>query len=915
MNFPFKEIDKFAKEFWLEHNTYKVENDSQKPKYYILDMFPYPSGSGLHVGHPLGYIASDIVSRYKRQLGFNVLHPMGFDAFGLPAEQYAIQTGRHPQDTTAENIARYKTQLEKIGFSYDWNREVITSDPNYYKWTQWIFIELFGAYYDKIEQKAKPIVDLINHFETSGSEGIQVAQTKEQQFSAAEWHSYSITKKSELLMNYRLAYIDYSMVNWCQELGTVLANDEVKDGKSERGGYPIERRPMRQWFLRITAYADRLLNDLEQLDWSESMKEMQRNWIGKSEGAIVHFHSETKEQIDVFTTRPDTLFGVSFMVLAPEHELVSKLTTSDQKEEVDTYVSYVKSRTDIERQQEKKVSGVFTGSYAIHPFTGEQIPIFISEYVLIGYGTGAIMAVPSDDDRDHAFAKKYNLPIIPVVDQSEIDHASIGDKVGTLINSSFLNGLSVPDAITKAIDELEKTGFGERQINYRLRDAGFSRQRYWGEPFPIIYQRGIPRVTTESLPIELPEVDSYLPTGDGQSPLAAVKDWVHVKNNETIRETDTMPGYAGSSWYFLRFMDPQNTDRFVGKEAEEYWQNVDLYIGGTEHAVGHLMYSRFWQKFLYDLGFVSQIEPFKRLVNQGMIQGRSLFIDLTDGRSLHVPIQFANRDDQVNESQWKQACAADSRLAEVDSSLIPWQKVNGEQVIQLRPEVEKMSKSKFNVVNPDDIIDEYGADVFRLFEMFLGPIEQHKPWDTKGIDGVAKFFRKFWSLFYNEDNGWLVADQNPTADELKILHTCIKKVRSDIERMSFNTCVSAFMIAVNDLTAQDCHNLEILKTLVVLISPFAPHTAENLWQQLDQPGSVVDAEYPEHNEAFLIENEIEYPVSINGKMRTKLLLPADISPAIAQEKALADNTVIKWIENKPIKKFIFVPGRIINIVV
>ena len=911
MSYPHKKVDDFAQQFWEEQQIYKVENQSEKPKFYVLDMFPYPSGAGLHVGHPLGYIASDIVSRYKRQNGFNVLHPMGFDAFGLPAEQYAIQTGQHPRDTTDQNIARYKEQLKKIGFCYDWSREFRTSDPDYYKWTQWIFSQLFSSYYDNKTQKAQPIEQLIQHFEQSGTANIDVAQTQALNFSAQDWAGYAKNKRDEILMNYRLAYTDYSMVNWCQELGTVLANDEVVNGKSERGGFLVERRPMRQWFLRITAYADRLLESLNHLDWSDSMKEMQRNWIGKSEGALINFKTEEGKNLKVFTTRPDTIFGVTFMVVAPEHEMLEELTTMERSEAVDEYVEYVKSRTDVERQQEKKVSGEFTGSYAIHPFTNKKIPIYVSEYILIGYGTGAIMAVPSDDDRDEAFAKKFGLDIIEVVDKSEHENATAAQKVGKLVNSDFLNGLEVKDAIAKAIDQVEEQEVGERTTNYRLRDAGFSRQRYWGEPFPILYKKGNAELINE-LPVKLPEVDSYQPTGDGKSPLAHAEEWMVV--GDDIRETDTMPGYAGSSWYFLRYMDPNNKDRFVGKDAEQYWQNVDLYIGGTEHAVGHLMYSRFWQKFLFDLGLVSQNEPFKKLVNQGMIQGRSLFLDLSD-REMRVPIQFADRDDRINKEQWEKAKAFDGRLAEVDESELNWQSENGAEFLQLRPDIEKMSKSKFNVVNPDEIIDEYGADVFRMFEMFLGPIDQHKPWDTKGIDGVAKFLRKFWTMFYNEENELDLNDEEPTKEELKIVHHCIKKVREDIERLSFNTCVSAFMIATNELTSLNCKKRKVLEPLVALISPFAPHTAEQIWQDLGNETSVVDAVYPEVIEDYLIEDEIEYPVSINGKMRTKINLANGIAQDAAKEIVLSNDVVKKWVEDKPIKKFIFVPNRIVNIVV
>lgn len=910
MSYPFQEVEIFAKEYWAEHLIYKVSNNSNKPKYYVLDMFPYPSGAGLHVGHPLGYIASDIISRYKRQCGYNVLHPMGFDAFGLPAEQYAIQTGRHPKETTEENIQRYKEQLDKIGFCYDWDREFRTSDPEYYKWTQWIFSQLFEHYYDIQEGKARPITDLINQFEENGTHSVHAATASELSFSAENWASYEEHKKSEILMNYRLAYTDYAMVNWCQELGTVLANDEVVNGKSERGGYPVERRPMRQWFLRITAYADRLLNDLVDLDWSDSMKEMQRNWIGRSEGASVFFDTEIGKLLEVFTTRPDTIFGVSFMVIAPEHPMLEDLVIQEQKHEVEAYISYVKGRTDVERQSEKKVSGVFTGSYAIHPFTGSKIPIYTSEYVLIGYGTGAIMAVPSDDERDRMFAEKFGLDIMEVVEKPE--GISGDNKIGKLVNSSFLNGLSVKEAIQEAISKIEEKEIGSKQVNYRLRDAGFSRQRYWGEPFPIIYDKSIPELVTFNEYPTLPDVESYKPTGDGNSPLAAVKSWVEV--GDAVRETDTMPGYAGSSWYFLRYMDPSNKERFVGKEAEEYWENVDLYIGGTEHAVGHLMYSRFWQKFLYDLGEVSQIEPFKRLVNQGMIQGRSLFLDLNDGRNLHIPIQFADRNDRLTIESWSQAKKLDNRLEEVPDHEISWVEIDGEKFIQLRPDIEKMSKSKFNVVNPDDIITQYGADVFRMFEMFLGPIEQHKPWDTKGIDGVAKFMRRFWALFYDE-SGLIVTNDEPTKAEMKAVHQCIKKVQDDIERMSFNTCISAFMIVTNELTSLKSHKRDCLEPLVKLIAPFAPFTAEKIFQDLGANESVVDAEFPKFEASYLIEDEIEYPVSINGKMRKKISLANGISPDDAKEIVLNDEVVQKWVEDKPIRKFIFVPGRIINIVV
>lgn len=896
MKFPFRDIEHFAQTFWEEKKTYIVDINPNKPKYYVLDMFPYPSGAGLHVGHPLGYIASDIISRYKRQKGFNVLHPMGFDAFGLPAEQYAIQTGRHPRDTTEENIKRYKEQLSKIGFSYDWSREIRTSDPNYYKWTQWIFVQLFQHYFDKKEQKAKPINELIRQFQSQGTINLPLDDTEIKPFTAADWNSYSESKQSEILMNFRLAYIDYSMVNWCQELGTVLANDEVINGKSERGGYPVERRPMRQWFLRITSYAQRLLHQLNDLDWSDSMKEMQRNWIGKSEGALLTF-ATNKGALEVFTTRPDTIFGVSFMVLAPEHQLVDELTIKEKKAEIDAYINQVKSKSDVERQSEKKVSGVFTGSYAIHPFTQKKIPIYISEYVLVDYGTGAIMAVPSEDDRDKRFAEKFEIDSYPIIDQ----------ETQTLIHSSFLNGLSIQEAQRVIFEKIEQQQIGSKQVNYRLRDAGFSRQRYWGEPFPIIYRKGIPEVIHD-LPVTLPKVDSYEPTGDGKSPLANAKEW--ILEEDQLHETDTMPGYAGSSWYFLRYMDPSNQNRFVGEQAEQYWQDVDLYIGGTEHAVGHLLYARFWQNFLFDLQLVSKKEPFRKLVNQGMIQGRSLLLALTDGRKFHVPIHLANREDQLSKEHWQQLKKMDTRFADIPDELIPW-KGNS---VTLLPEVEKMSKRYHNIVNPDDIIEDYGADVFRMFEMFLGPIEQHKPWDTKGIDGVAKFMRKFYLLFYKE-NKLNVNQNNPSPEELKVLHTCIKKVTEDIERFSLNTCISAFMIAVNELIELQSNNQDVLKQFITILAPFAPHTAEKIWQDLGEKGSVVDAPFPTVVHEYLVEDEIEYPVSINGKMRVKINLPNQSSKDQAQEIVLSNETVQKWINNKPIKKFIFVPNRIINIVV
>ncbi|MBX2845208.1 MAG: leucine--tRNA ligase [Saprospiraceae bacterium] len=910
--YNFKEIEAFAKTFWNEHQVYKVEVDTSKPKYYVLDMFPYPSGAGLHVGHPLGYIASDIVSRYKRQKGFNVLHPMGFDAFGLPAEQYAIQTGRHPADTTAENIARYKEQLDKIGFSFDWSREVQTCDPSYYKWTQWIFLKLFNSWYNKLSNKAEPIEDLVAHFNAYGTTGLDAFAGQEFQFSDDEWKEYSEEEQQSILMQFRLAYLDYSMVNWCPELGTVLANDEVKDGKSERGGYPVVRKSMRQWFLRITAYAERLLDDLNELDWSDSMKEMQRNWIGRSEGASVWFKTaDGDHEIEIFTTRPDTIFGATFMVIAPEHELVQSITSSEQQLEVQDYLDYVGARTDVERQQEKKVTGAFTGAYAINPFNNHKMPIYISEYVLIGYGTGAIMAVPSDDDRDNAFADKFGLDIIDVIDKSMYEGAGREDKLGKMINSGFLDGMEVLEAIKVATEKIEDMGIGKLKVNYRLHDAGYSRQRYWGEPFPIIYKDGVAQQAPDQLPLELPEVESYKPTGDGEAPLARLTDWVNIDQN-TKRETDTMPGYAGSSWYFLRYMDPHNDQEFVSKEKQDYWQDVDLYIGGTEHAVGHLMYSRLWQKVLFDYGLVTKKEPFKRLVNQGMIQGRSLFLDIHD-RALHVPIEFADREDRFFAKDFAKLQQADNRFEGIAENDIDWE--GEEKYVTLRPEIEKMSKSKFNVVNPDEIIDKYGSDVFRMFEMFLGPIEQSKPWDTKGIDGVSKFMRKFWALFCTEEGELKLTDKQGSDEEFKVLHKTIKKVTEDVERMSFNTCISAFMIATNEFTSLKTTSKDILEPMVALIAPFAPHSAEQLWQKLNKTGSVVDASFPTFEEKYLVESSYEYPVSINGKMRAKIAFPLDMDKNAIQAHVLADERISKWTEGKEIRKFILVPGRIINVVV
>jgi len=928
-----KEIDDKWRNTWQENETYKVANDTSKPKYYVLDMFPYPSGSGLHVGHPLGYVASDIYARYKRLKGFNVLHPMGFDAFGLPAEQYAIETGKHPSITTAENIATYKRQLNNIGLSFDWSREVNTSNPSYYKWTQWIFLKLFNSIYCYKNQSAYSIEVLIKHFEEHGNHN-NTAYTNVEviNFSAEEWKQYSEKEKQDTLMNYRLAYRKVGFVNWCDALQTVLANDEVINGFSERGGHPVVQKPMLQWSLRITAYAERLLNSIDSLDWSESLKAQQKNWIGRSEGAKVVFkvlstntpnHPKERglggEVIEVFTTRPDTIYGVTFMVLAPEHPLVNEITTPEQKQAIEAYQQKAKSKSAVDRQAGKEVSGAFTGAYVEHPFTQEPIPVWISDYVLVDYGTGAIMAVPSDDDRDFAFATKFGLPIIDICDKSDYPGATNADKLGKIINSDFLNGLEVKDAIKKATEALVEKGIGELKINYKLRDANFSRQRYWGEPFPIYYdENGIAQaLPLEELPLELPLMDDIKPQG-GKAPLSKVENWQY---NGMQLDTDTMPGNAGSSWYFLRYMNPDNDKDFCSKEALNYWQDVDLYVGGTEHAVGHLMYSRFWHKFLYDLGCVPTQEPFKKLINQGMIQGMSAFVyrnnetntfyssDIKEDESIaiHANISFLTSETELDIEAFK-----NSRDDYKTASFV----LNENGKFLVKREVEKMSKSKHNVVNPDDVIAEYGADCFRMFEMFLGPIETHKPWSTEGLGGVHKFLRKFWNLFHNEAEEFVVSNETPNEKEMKILHTCIKKVNDDIERFSFNTCVSAFMICVNELTDLKCNKKAVLEELVKLISPFAPHIAEELWQKLGNSNSVVkDIEYPKFEAKYLVESTVNYPVSINGKVRAKIDLPNGINQDEAKAQVIAHEHIEKWLEGKEPKKFIFVPGRIINIVV
>lgn len=918
MEYNFLHIEKKWQKYWADNNVYQVEIDPAKPKFYVLDMFPYPSGAGLHVGHPLGYIASDIYSRYKRQKGFNVLHPMGYDAFGLPAEQYAIQTGQHPAITTDINIKRYREQLDKLGFSYDWNREIRTSDPEYYKWTQWAFIKMFNAYYCNDEQQARPIDELIDVFKQQGTKGLNVACTEQLTFTADEWNAKNEREQQEILLNYRIAYLADTVVNWCGALGTVLANDEVINGLSERGGHLVEQRKMRQWSLRISAYAQRLLNDLDTVEWSESLKEIQRNWIGRSEGAKVFFDLKNHpEKLEIFTTRPDTIFGVTFMVLAPESDWVDVLTTAEQKQAVSEYIERAKKRNERERMADaKNVTGVFTGAYAIHPFTNEEIPIWVSEYVLAGYGTGAIMAVPAHDSRDYAFASHFGLPIIPLVEGCDISTESFDAKEGKMINSGFLNGLDVKDAIKKAIDEIENRNLGERKINYRLRDAIFSRQRYWGEPFPVYYKDGMPYVVNEKdLPVTLPEVDKFLPTESGEPPLGRAKDWTY---NGYPMELSTMPGFAGSSAYYLRYMDPRNNNTLVSKEADEYWRNVDLYIGGTEHATGHLVYSRFWNKFLYDLGISIEPEPFKKLVNQGMIQGRSNFVYRINGTNtfvshglkdnyettaLHVDVNIVHNDILNTElfKQWRPEFANAEFVLEDGEYICGWA-------------VEKMSKSMFNVVNPDDIVVTYGADTLRMYEMFLGPLEQSKPWDTKGIDGVHRFLRKFWRLFHNSENEVFLSDDKATPAELKILHKTIKKIQDDIEAFSFNTSVSAFMICVNELTDLKCNKREILEPLTILLSSFAPHICEELWSLSGNKESIVSAQFPQYNEEYLVENSFEYPVSFNGKMRFKKEFPLGIPNSEIEQAILADPNTQKYLDGKAPKKIIVVPGKIINIV-
>lgn len=992
MIYDFSSIEQQARKKWADMQVYKVSSVSDKPKYYVLDMFPYPSGAGLHVGHPLGYIFSDIFARYKRMKGFNVLHPMGFDAFGLPAEQYAIQTGQHPEKTTKDNIATYQKQLEKIGFSYDWSRQVSTCEPDYYKWTQWIFLQLYNSWYNLAEDKANAITALMAIFEKEGNHTVKAAcDDQVRKFTAAEWATFSPKEKQDILMDYRLAFQKESFVNWCPALGTVLANDEIVNGVSERGGHPVEKKKMSQWFLRITAYADRLLSGLDTLDWSDSMKDMQRNWIGKSTGAMVSFALEQHAgKIDVFTTRVDTIYGVTFLVIAPEHELVAQITTDEYKDAVAQYVKTCAAKSDIERQAEKVVSGQFTGAYVLHPFTGEKVPVYIADYVLAGYGTGAVMAVPSGDQRDYLFAKKFDLPIIPILDaQQNLDTEADPTKEGRYINSGSINGMQYKEATAALIQQLEEKGMGYGKIQYKMRDAGYSRQRYWGEPFPVYYDQDgiIHTIPEDKLPVTLPQVDSYKPTGTGESPLANAKDWEKQLGlpEGCKMETDTMPGYAGSSWYFLRYMDPQNSSELVSKEAQEYWQNVDFYVGGSEHAVGHLLYSRFWHKFLKDIGKVSTEEPFKKMVNQGMIQGVSAFAygvwinfghynnvsSLDDSHSiaqdLPQPI-FIISDEMYNNVLVN---GRDEKLEEYikqnygEFNLLEFYKRNGVSGLtyeltvakltvdinclrdksdeldidrfkgnsNIRPEfqkcdifleerkyitkreVEKMSKSKFNVVNPDAIIDQHGADTFRMYEMFLGPIDTAKPWDTNGISGVANFLRKFWRLYFDDMGNARPLAEQATPEELKILHKTIKRVNEDIERLAFNTCVSSFMIGVNELSKMKSLAAATLLELNKLIAPFAPHTAEALWTLQQQSGSVVDVPFPQHDEQYLVESAFNYPIQINGKHRANIELPLDMPQDEIQRIVLSDERVVKFTEGNAPKKFIVVPGRIINVVV
>lgn len=949
MDYNFSEIEERWQREWVKNKTYKVVEDKNKKKFYVLNMFPYPSGAGLHVGHPLGYIASDIYARYKRLKGFNVLNPMGYDAYGLPAEQYAIQTGQHPAITTEANIAHYREQLDKIGFCFDWDREVRTCDPKYYHWTQWAFQKMFKEFYCNDCKKAQPIEKLIEHFEKEGTNNLNVAQSEELEFTAEEWKAMSDVEKQKTLMNYRIAYLGETVVNWCPGLGTVLANDEVVNGVSERGGYPVVQKKMQQWCLRVSAYAQRLLDGLDTVEWSDSITETQKNWIGRSEGTEVQFAVKDSDvKLTIFTTRADTMFGVTFMVLAPESEYVEQVVTAEQKEEVEKYLDYVKKRTELERMSDRKVTGVFSGSYGINPFTGEAIPIWISEYVLAGYGTGAIMAVPAHDSRDYAFAKHFNLPIIPLIEGADVSEESFDAKEGIVTNSPAagkqgmdgfsLNGLTVKKAIAATKKFVTEKGIGRVKVNYRLRDAIFSRQRYWGEPFPVYYKGGMPQmVPEECLPLELPEIDKYEPTESGEPPLGRAKKWAwdaekkqivdkELVDNKTVfpLELCTMPGFAGSSAYYLRYMDPKNDEALVSKEADEYWQNVDLYVGGTEHATGHLIYSRFWNKFLFDNGISCQEEPFHKLVNQGMIQGRSNFVyrvnsddhskapvfvskglkDQYDTTPIHVWVNLVKNDILDTEAfkNWRPEYKDAEFILEDGKYICGWA-------------IEKMSKSMYNVVNPDDIIAEYGADTLRLYEMFLGPVEASKPWDTNGIDGCFRFLKKFWNLFWEKNSDQLaVNDEEASKDSLKSVHKLIKKVSEDIEKFSYNTSISAFMIAVNELGQQKCHNRQLLQDMVVLIAPFAPHIAEELWHALGNEGSVCDAQWPSYDEKYLIESEMQLTISFNGKARFQMNFAADATNDQIEKAVLADERSAKYIDGKDILKVIVVPKRIVNIV-
>jgi leucyl-tRNA synthetase len=951
MEYNFREIEQKWQQKWMEGGVYKVPNESSKPKYYVLDMFPYPSGAGLHVGHPLGYIASDIFARYKRLKGFNVLHPMGYDAFGLPAEQYAIEHGVHPAASTEKNIATFRSQLDKIGFSYDWSREVKTSDPKYYKWTQWIFLQLFKSWYNRKTDKAEPIEELVKIFEREGNKNhpirdsqFQIPEYPQVTFTAEAWNSFPEKTKQTILMEYRLAYCGYGEVNWCEALGTVLANDEVVNGVSERGGHPVVKKKLRQWYLRITEYADRLLKGLETVDFSEAMKEMQTNWIGKSSGAEIDFLIDGHDYtLRVYTTRPDTIFGVDFMVVAPEHDLIEKITTKEHRQAVEDYIAFVKSRSERERMAEKKISGVFTGAYAVNPFDNRKIPVWISEYVLAGYGTGAIMAVPSGDERDHKFARHFSLTITNILGDAYNGEEANPTKDAVLTNSGFITGMIMRDAIDAVIDKLEEMGIGKRKVNYKIRDAAFSRQRYWGEPFPVKWIDGVAWPLDESeLPLELPFVESYKPGPEGEGPLANIAEWVYgntspvggnqrlgAKLGEGALETNTMPGYAGSSWYFLRYMDPHNENAFCDKKFSDYWNQVDLYVGGTEHAVGHLLYSRMWTKALYDLGWIGFDEPYKKLLNQGMIQGSSRFVYRVKGTDQYV--SFGIKDRYETDELHVDVNLVDGIELDIDA-FKKWKPdfADAEFILEdgkyyCGTEVEKMSKRYFNTVNPDDLCNKYGADTFRMYEMFLGPVEMSKPWDTKGIEGVHRFLKKLWRLFFlpaealakagNAQKANIVTEAKATAAELKVLHRTIRKIEEDTERFSYNTAVSAFMVCVNELTDLKCHKREVLEPLLILLAPYAPHISEELWHQLGNDTSILDAAFPKFEGQYVLETTKEYPVSVNGKLRTQINLDLNATQEQVQEIVLANPVVQKWIEGKPVKKFIFVKGKMVNLVV